>query len=159
MTEKENKERIEIKNVSLEIKNKLKLFCDSENISMSDYILALINKSLEEKDLELIEEDIKDLGENPNLNIQTFKVEPPVFESEGEKRVSAWIVKETRRVLKEYNHAGYLTVDNLYLAEHLVKAKGFICQKVVSDPNSGSKKWLLIEGKKIKPTEGVIENV
>ena len=153
MTEKENKERIEIKNVSLEIKNKLKLFCDSENISMSEYILALIEKSISDKDLELIEQDLEE-GENPKTNIQTFKVEPPVFESEGEKRVSAWIVKETRRVLKEYNHAGYLTVDNLYVAEHLVKAKGFICQKVVSDPNSGSKKWLLIEGKKIEPVEG-----
>jgi len=53
--------------------------------------------------------------------------------------------------LDPFYNPKYLTVDNLYVAEQLTKARGYKTLKVVSaDPSMNEpKKWLLIKGKKV----------
>ena len=142
-------ERIEIKGISPEDKNSLKLKCEMLGKSVSSYVLELIKTDLEE-DNEMMEFDNESINQVvEEIEIEKFEAHIPEYKSQKDRIIVAWVEKEVSRILSSYSGKGYNAVDNLYIAEALVKSHGWRCLRVVKDHELNNKKsWILVEGEK-----------
>lgn len=163
----EKTERIDVKNISKELKAKMKAFCKKNEITLSEYITSILEEKMAEEDINQILA-INDTGEFKEVEeeevkprVQTFISVIPEVKTEMQKRMLTFCNDEYRRILKNYNNCGFIVVTNLMLAEHLVENKKWVCQSVHVD-SDGLKKWLLSETdftiKDLDESEGEVSN-
>ena len=111
-------------------------------------MLELILNELE-KDNEIMEFDNATLDDViDEIEIQKFDAHILAYTSEKDRLINDWVELEISKFLSSYSGKGYISVDNLYVAEGLVKTHNWKCLRVLKDNHSNKKSWILIQGEK-----------